>query len=187
VVWDPVFSIDSNQSKPSHVHKHEKKYAGVWKIRSIIYDNLTVVISAASDGTIRYSFAGAKLLKKKYHIKPCQVFQIIDVENDSREHSHEASLNEAERESSGSVSKVVVAFETIVESENTDLISTKLNHPVSMHAVTSCELTDSEIFGYAHSNRERMKNGPNLVMLAYGGAAGLVRIHCRDLREDIII
>jgi len=166
ILFEPIWYSKQSTSKgeAKKLYQHSSKYAGVWKISSFIEDGHCMVSSVSSDGSVRAMFASLAMYFSKSHpgIFKCQeLFRINGIKLE------------------GSVALFSVGLDARrVESDNTHVIPSPVLSMNALDASSTCDASNEDSNGDGHSDEGKYRNQK---ILAYGGSAGLARIHVCDI------
>ncbi len=175
-LWDTV-------GRQVHIHSHAGRFSGVWRLQSVVSDEVTMIMSVGADGSMRYS--PTCYLIEKIVARNIQLFRVVSVTTSAPTSTPDRSIADSnpgkECGWTGKVGKIRVSLDcTDVISEGSHSL---LPDPaVGLHAMSSSALSSAE-GGVVRDAPGRFGRDASWVLLACGGAAGLVRIHAQDLVE----
>ena len=175
----------------SEWHKHSTLHLNPNKLFSPMQSKQSAVASVSSDGSVRCGFSSTMGTSKQGDRRRKGVekwaMEIFRVENTTESEGSKVSdqmeidddaLESEEDSWSGTVASIGVSLKRSLDIEYGMIrIAT---HSLALHSVVSTPLTLQDSRGTVMSHLK------NTVLMAYGGASGLLRIHSIDLLEDIV-
>ena len=191
--------------KAPEIYSHRFMHSGVWRVHPFICDHQSAVASVSSDGTVRGTFTSTAIFKKVRAMTAryvsgmiLEMFRIHSVWGVNE--VSEESLEKYEWDGPISVVNVSKAWKYGLDTNVVEINS----HTVSIHAIDSVSLNNSGgedgFVNPSHclldgSNRSTSfgKETQNVTqaiasdrrLFAYGGSAGLLRIHSVDFRKEL--
>lgn len=176
------------------MYTHKDPYGCVWKMQSVRVHDQSVVLSVGSDGTLRWQFPSIQTVHKNSYAG-LQAYAVEGVQHDV-----EAGVDEV-RVSTKCAStapeyrpatKKSVAKETSKETQDQAQAQPSQDsapqHRVgeykgcALHALAAIPLASSSSSSSSKKGKDKGKSLTGTqVLVAYGGATGIVRVHTIDL------
>jgi hypothetical protein len=175
-------------SRPSHrssiedsdnreILAHRSRHSAAWCVHPFMCDSQSAVASCSSDGSMRCAFTSTSELAHRSRLNDTNYvnsldqwtledFRITKLENQRQDSSEMNQPNGID----SNVVAVSVSTGTLKIESNLPKLS---SHGQALHAIDSTPLTSQGDFY-------------SLRLFAYGGAAGLLRIHSIDLLKEIV-
>lgn len=194
-----------------NLYSHVSQFSGLWRVCPLKVDGHSVVVSASSDGSIRGCFVAVQGLVRDA-MPALQLMRIKAVEVDAsaqvltgadkdvlvtpntagmevdQVHVQSALLGEKQAEDEGDgwrgkVGSISVTLESTSLEAETNIVA--LPHPtLAMHAVAASCLSPEE---GGTGDPVRLGGDGEVTLMAYGGEAGLLRVHTTDFKRKLIL
>jgi hypothetical protein len=170
-----------------NILQHRDKYGSVWACKAVPVDGQSAIASVASDGTMRFAVLST-LVSRKQQVASTQLFRMIGIKHDvsaSSSDSSHANLPAA----IGRADEVTISTKTsssLSDSKEPLAVNTDMRG-FALQAIDAISLPSSQPLA-ANSKTSRnlalVNDSATKVLLAYGGASGLVRVHIADFVQE---
>jgi hypothetical protein len=163
VYWDHLWAGSKDAIIRFYLYSHVHKFGGLWQTAALVADGQTCIFSVASDGSVRGGFPSVFSFGKNAPTESLlELFRVLDVSNEPA--GEEGSSSQTEP-----VARVTVSLGTDVFTDSYSLESFVSQNSLALHTIDSALV--------AVGNKDDAHKQGSVHVVAYGGAAGLVRIH----------
>ena len=197
VLWDGLWlaRLPDAAAAQQYMHAHEAMHAAVWRAEPFLSDGQTAVVSVASDGSVRGCFPAVFAMLPKGHRRAAiagGVLELFCIRKVTPVSSGAAGGSSSSSSSSGAGGDGDVIAIVEVTLAATKIESRALNMSPSSVALRALAVTPLAERHKMAGNGPKGKAGkageagdPRVHLVAYGGNAGLLRLHMLDLKQAL--
>jgi hypothetical protein len=157
VYWDHLWAGSKDSIIRFYLYSHVHKFGGLWQTAAFVADDQTCIFSVASDGSVRGGFPSVFSFGKNTPTESLlELFRVLEVTNELTEEGVPTA-------------RVTVSLSTDNFTDSYSLESFVSQNSVALHTIDSALV--------AVGNKDDAQKQGSVHVVAYGGAAGLVRIH----------